>query len=140
MKQMDELGLINIPSYHIVAPFLASSASVNEQFKKNKAVSTWYGFAEKTNNPEVLNFIERYKKAYGSSPTPDAVYSYDSVMLLYEALKSGAKTSEEVSEYLHVINNYQGIANVIDFDENGRINDKPYLIKSVISGEFIELE
>jgi len=79
-------------------------------------------------------FIEMYIAEYSQYPSPSSAYAYDAVMILAEALEQG-KNPEEISEYLHSMT-YEGYSNNIEFDSEGRITDKEFVIKRVIDGKF----
>jgi len=85
-------------------------------------------------------FIDKYSKIYGSYPSPSAAYAYDAVYLIANALKQDNIKSDKISEYLHNIKDYNGVSNIINFDENGRIRNKDHIIKQVINGKFVEID
>ncbi|KKR52049.1 MAG: Extracellular ligand-binding receptor, partial [Parcubacteria group bacterium GW2011_GWA1_40_21] len=78
MRQLNELGMLGIKTYHIVAPFIASSDTKENRglFEKNGAVSTWYGVAEAGIGDKQKEFIEKYQNRYGVKPTSEAIYVY----------------------------------------------------------------
>lgn len=119
MKQLDELQMLTIPTYHAIAPFLPSAAAVNEQFQKNRAVSTWYGFTLTTEDPAIQQFIARYKAAYNADPIPDALFAYDDIMFLASAIKQcGSADAACVADTLRA-QAYPGISGMLGFDQDG---------------------
>ena len=88
MKQLDQLGMIDIPIYHFIAPFLphANTAKLRALYEKNNLISSWYGFVESTNEPKQLEFIKKFEKRFNRKPRPDAAFAYDNIMLLANAL------------------------------------------------------
>ena len=89
MRQLNELGMIGIKTYHLVAPFIASADTKEnrELFEKNGAISTWYGAAESGINQKQKEFIEKYQNRYGVKPTGESIYTYDDMYVLTEALR-----------------------------------------------------
>jgi len=62
------------------------------------------------------------------------------VYLVVEALNNGKNSPEEISSFLKSLNNYQGVSNIISFNEDGRVVQKKHIIKEVKDGEFVVLE
>ena len=64
---------------------------------------------------------EKYKAEYGSDSdiAPSTQTAYDAVSLIGEALKSGARTSEEIAEYVKSVEDFEGITGLLNFDVNG---------------------
>ncbi len=127
MKQLDQLGMLDTQTYHAVAQFLPSSHTVDDLFKKNHAVSTWYGFGMNTSDPKVQTFTARYHQAYGVDPIPDALYSYDDVMFLSVAMKA-CKSAEAgcVANYLST-HDYNGVAGILHFGSE-RVETRPSVL------------
>lgn len=86
-------------------------------------------------------FSKKYEKRFNKTPSPPAAYAYDTIYLIAKALREGYNSPKEISNYFHKkINNYQGVSNIISFDENGRVIQKKHFIKKVINGGFVRLE
>ncbi|PIN75039.1 hypothetical protein COV18_04745 [Candidatus Woesearchaeota archaeon CG10_big_fil_rev_8_21_14_0_10_37_12] len=129
MPQFEELGLIDTPTYHAVAPFLPSANSANEQFSKNKAISTWYGFVEGKSNPQMEQFAKRYNEVYGEELIPDALFAYDGIMFLAHAFKKCNGTNSECVANILQTESYEGLAEPITFGEDRTSNRKTLLIQ-----------
>ncbi|MFD1737296.1 ABC transporter substrate-binding protein [Bacillus salitolerans] len=71
----------------------------------------------------ISSFYDSYKEAYGSEPTNFGSYGYDNVMLIVEALKSGATDREGIRNYLETeVKDYVGATGIFTFspeDHNG---------------------
>lgn len=71
----------------------------------------------------ISSFYDSYKAEYGGEPTNFGSYGYDNIMLVVEALKSGAKDQEAIRDYLeNKIKNYVGATGIFTFsakDHNG---------------------
>ena len=63
------------------------------------------------------NFVAAYEKAYGSKPDVFAALSYDSALLVAEAIKNaGSAEPAKISEALAKINGFQGVSGTVTFD------------------------
>jgi branched-chain amino acid transport system substrate-binding protein len=67
------------------------------------------------------NFAAAYKQKYGEEPDVYAAYSYDTAMILADAVKSGAKTGEDIRKYLTTMKPHQGISGDLSFDSHGDV-------------------
>lgn len=138
MAQMRELGMIGTRTFHLTAPFLpaADTQEIRMIFEENGAISTWYGYAEGNLTPAQHRFIERYVSAYGRAPRPDALYFYDDLHFLAEAMRICARKASCVSAYLEG-NGYDGVAGPLRFDEDG-ISERDVLLITVRNGEWAQ--
>jgi branched-chain amino acid transport system substrate-binding protein len=85
--------------------------------------------------PHQQEFIEKYSEEYGHGPAaPSAMSSYDAANLLIAAMRTGAKTPEEISAYLKGVKDYPGTISTITFDEYGQVAYHPYYLKIVQNG------
>lgn len=135
IKNLSELGLIDTPTYQLVAPFLpiANEPASKTLFSKNKTISTWYGFAEKDNTVKQDEFIKKYTTKFRNSPVPDSAYAYDDVYIIRDILMKCLSNGKIVnscykSEMSKV--NYDGVAGKVSFDIDGRSNRETILIKA----------
>jgi len=135
MRQINELGMLGIKTYHLVAPFIASSDTKENRglFEKNGAVSTWYGVAEAGIGDKQKEFIEKYQNRYGVKPTSEAIYVYDDVYILAESLRKCDKVSK-VRDSNCIADNllktdFDGIGGKLSFDKNGVSTRKVTMIK-----------
>ncbi|HBI25898.1 TPA: hypothetical protein DDX30_03885 [Candidatus Wolfebacteria bacterium] len=138
MKEMKELGMIGTQTFHWVAPFLpvANTDDMKKLFEENKAISTWYGVAEENNTAEQKEFIEKYQKAFGMKPTGEAVYAYDDIYILANAIKAcdkagKAKDSQCIAQELGKTN-YDGVGGKVSF--NDRLSNREITAIQVVDG------
>jgi branched-chain amino acid transport system substrate-binding protein len=141
MKQLKELDLIAIPSFHIVAPYLpaANTAEMKKIYEENKAVSSWYGISEVTNKEEQLKFQKKYRANFGKDPIADAAYAYDDIYILAEALKAcdvNFENKDCLAKYLTQIK-YDGIGGHLEFNQDRSSQRDVFLIK-VVNGQWQE--
>mgnify|MGYP001615106739 FL=1 len=135
MKQLKELGMINIPGFHWTAPFLPNSDTedMRKLFEENKAISTWYGLPDSITNSKQREFVKKYQARFGEKPRSDVAYIYDDIYLLSEALKRcdlKAKVRDSnclSSEMLKT--DYAGVGGKITFNERGLSNREVTAIK-----------
>jgi branched-chain amino acid transport system substrate-binding protein len=82
------------------------------------------------------SFRRAYVEATGEPPTSDAVLTHDAVATIAAALRGGARTREQVREYLVSLGRgraaLEGLAGPIAFDDNGDLR-RSYLLADVTS-------
>ena len=67
----------------------------------------------------VTNFLTNYKAEYGKEPDALAVLAYDATNVLFEAIKrANSNDPEKVRDVMAGIE-FEGVAGVITFDEEG---------------------
>ncbi len=143
MKQLKELGMINIPTFHWVAPFLpaADTSDMRQLFAENKSITTWYGFGEKTSKEKQAQFIKKYTDKYGSKPSPDAAYIYDDIYILANALKNCSSVNSIDSQCAAkalMKTDYSGAGGKLTFDSN-RASNREVIAITVIDGVWQEV-
>ena len=144
MKQLKELGMIGIQTFHWVAPFLpaADSPEMRKIFEENGAISTWYGVPESSQNERQREFSENYLKRYGVKPRIDAFYSYDDIYALVGALKrcdrKGKIRDSSCIDKELLRTDYDGLGGKLRFDENGVSLRDTYAI-TVKNGQWTEI-
>ncbi len=149
-----------LPVDAVYAPFAfyPSQGAFSKQAKELNLVLPLYS-SSGTENPELLHafpavdgtiypyplrgpkedaFVKRYEARYNVSAAPSAAYAYDAVLLVAEALRSEAHTSEDFAKYLENVQAYPGVTNSITFD-NGRVTHKEHILKIVKDGTFLAL-
>lgn len=63
------------------------------------------------------NFVAAYEKAYGQKPDVFAALSYDSALLVAEAIKNaGSEDPAKISEAMAKINGFNGVSGSVTFD------------------------
>lgn len=129
VKQARELGM-NMPIAggdgwdSAKMPEIAGAAALN-----NTYFSSLY-------SPEDLsdinkNFVAAYEKAYGQKPDVFAALSYDSALLVAEAIKNAGSTEPaKISEAMAKINGFSGVSGSVTFD------DKHNPVKSAVILEY----
>lgn len=82
--------------------------------------------ADASKTPEGQKFVEKYKQKFNKSPESYSFYGYDSMQVILKGLKdavdqNGGKkpTREQVLNAVHSIQDFQGVATRVGFDEKG---------------------
>lgn len=129
VKQARELGM-NMPIAggdgwdSAKMPEIAGAASLN-----NTYFSSLYSPDDSSDINK--NFVAAYEKAYGQKPDVFAALSYDSALLVAEAIKNAGSTEPaKISEAMAKINGFSGVSGSVTFD------DKHNPVKSAVILEY----
>lgn len=129
VKQARELGM-NMPIAggdgwdSAKMPEIAGAAALN-----NTYFSSLYSPEDSSDINK--NFVAAYEKAYGQKPDVFAALSYDSALLVAEAIKNAGSTEPaKISEAMAKINGFSGVSGSVTFD------DKHNPVKSAIILEY----
>lgn len=129
VKQARELGM-NMPIAggdgwdSAKMPEIAGAAALN-----NTYFSSLYSPEDSSDINK--NFVAVYEKAYGQKPDVFAALSYDSALLVAEAIKNAGSTEPaKISEAMAKINGFSGVSGSVTFD------DKHNPVKSAVILEY----
>lgn len=129
VKQARELGM-NMPIAggdgwdSAKMPEIAGTAALN-----NTYFSSLYSPDDSSDINK--NFVAAYEKAYGQKPDVFAALSYDSALLVAEAIKNAGSTEPaKISEAMAKINGFSGVSGSVNFD------DKHNPVKSAVILEY----
>lgn len=129
VKQARELGM-NMPIAggdgwdSAKMPEIAGAAALN-----NTYFSSLYSPEDSSDINK--NFVAAYEKAYGEKPDVFAALSYDSALLVAEAIKNAGSTEPaKISEAMAKINGFSGVSGSVTFD------DKHNPVKSAVILEY----
>jgi branched-chain amino acid transport system substrate-binding protein len=131
MKQINELGMIDTPTFHLVAPFLPASdtAETRALYEQNKAISSWYGFIGEVSDKNYTKFASKYENRFGIKPSSDAAYSYDDVYVLSDAIKKCKSVDSVcVSEKIRT-SKISGAGGALEFSDQGASKRELFLIQ-----------
>lgn len=125
-KQFKELAL----TYPHYMPHARAESSVFlEQFGPYVNGIVYSAPGEYKNAAE---FREKYKARFGKEPGAiSAATSYDMTTLVLDAMKNGARTADEIRDYLLKVKRYDGYSNLINFDGKHQITGGKVLIKEI---------
>ncbi len=85
-------------------------------------------------------FIDEFKALNGKEPDWAGSHAHDAALVILETLKSGARTGEEIRQYIDSTREFHGVTGFIRFDKNGDVVDKPVMMKTVRNGSFEVLD
>ncbi|WP_249365431.1 branched-chain amino acid ABC transporter substrate-binding protein [Cytobacillus citreus] len=88
--------------------------------------------------PGADEFVKEYKSKYNDlSPGPFSALSYNGMNLLADALKRANSTSsEDLKKALKETKGFQGIGQVIEFNDQNSLNQSNFHVMKVVNGEF----
>ncbi|MEW9122498.1 MAG: ABC transporter substrate-binding protein [Thermotaleaceae bacterium] len=98
-------------------------------------------FNPEENKPRLKKFIRDFKELYGHEPDVWAIQGYETIELLTDAM-GNAKTllPQDIAKELKSIASWEGIADDICFDENGKVIGKSIYKKKVQDGKFYYIQ
>ncbi len=132
LKQAKELGL-NLP---ILSTEVIENQDVIE-IAKQAADGVMFTRAKEIESKEFQN---KYNFAYGRDPGAYDAFYYDGIRILSDSLKECGENVNCIRDYLVNLENYTGISGKIDFDENGDLVGKDFIIKIIKDGQFVPYE
>lgn len=89
---------------------------------------------------EFIDFKKRYLDKYGESPTFSSVYSYETAMALFEAIKMGPDfKSSTIKNNIIKIKSFKGLEGNYEIDKYGD-NTRKYMMFRIENGEFRKVE
>ena len=108
----------------IKAPFLGGVGWDSEELPKiaGDAINGNYfsnHYAPEEDRPEVKNFVENYKKKYGSTADGLAALGYDAALVLFDAIERAPSTSgKDLRDAIAATKNFTGVTGTFSIDEN----------------------
>jgi branched-chain amino acid transport system substrate-binding protein len=97
------------------------------------------GFFVDSPNPNVQEFVERYKKRFQNAPTLFAMQGYDAAKVVIEAIRKGATSGEAIRDYLTVQQDLPALAGPASFAQDGTL-DRPLFLIQVKRGRFTQVD
>ena len=97
------------------------------------------GFFAESPNPNVQDFVDRYKKRFQATPTLFAMQGYDAVKFVLEALKKGATSGETVRDYLVTQQDLPALGGPAAFGPDGMLN-RPLFLIQIKRGRFTQVD
>jgi branched-chain amino acid transport system substrate-binding protein len=134
ITQASELG--------IAAKFLSiSTLNDNEVFSIVRAqdiegtIITDDSFDPNSDLPEARQFMKDFRANFNKDPGILSNTAYDALMILVHAMKKVGMNSDALSNYLHTMKEYKGVAGTINFTKGGDVN-RPMRISVAENGRF----
>lgn len=118
-------------------PVLASDATTSWTFGGNVDGALtdvrYVDFVDLDATPEGRGFRERYRARFGGIPGAGEALAYDAMRVLIEAVRSGARTGDEVRRFLDDLGRgrpaFQGVTGPITFSIQGDMRRDPILLR-----------
>ncbi len=129
----------NLREQKVNATIFSTVATEDDNFLKlagQYANGVIYVYNTKASGENYNNFVNSYRKKYNQDPQLLTDVGYDAMMIIYNAIKNGAKTGEEIKQYLADMKTYNGASGIIKFDKNGDVH-KPMILKTIRNNKFI---
>lgn len=141
-----DVGLIaaQLNFYDMRVPFLGSNGWNAPDFARTADRSIdgsvfVDGFFIDSPNPNVQDFVERYKKRFQTTPTLFAVQGYDAMKIVIEAIKNGATSGEDVRNYLMTQQALPALGGPASFGQDGTL-DRPLFLIQVKRGRLTQVD
>lgn len=119
----------------ITAPFLGGDGWDSEELPKiaGDAIDGNYfsnHYAPEEDRPEVKNFVEDYKKAYGTTADGLAALGYDAALVLFDAMERAPSLSgKDLRDALAATKNFTGVTGTFSIDENRNAQKSAVIIE-----------
>jgi ABC-type branched-chain amino acid transport systems, periplasmic component len=89
--------------------------------------------------PAFIDFQSCYKARFGNEPSFGAAYSYETVLVLAEALKKTSGNKIGLKQALLGIHDFQGLTDTFSFDKFGDVERSRYLT-TIRNGKFVNFD
>jgi branched-chain amino acid transport system substrate-binding protein len=132
----------NIKEQKINKTILSTVATEDQKFIElagDASEGVIYIFNSTPEGSNYEHFVSAYKTRYNEDPQLLTDVGYDAVKLVLMAIKDGARTGEEVKNFLKNMEAYEGASGLIKFDENGDVH-KPMILKLIKDKKFVIYE
>jgi branched-chain amino acid transport system substrate-binding protein len=97
-------------------------------------------FSNQSTEPQVVAFVDAYRKKYGDDPDAMVALGYDALKLLADAMKrAGTTDPDKVNAAIAATKDFPGVTGKITLDEH-RNPTKPAVILEVKNGKFTYVE
>jgi branched-chain amino acid transport system substrate-binding protein len=90
--------------------------------------------------PEGRKFFQQYEQRFGKKPEPYAIYGYESMALILDAMKrAGAKANDRtaVNDQIHQTSGRKSVLGTYDIDQNGDTSLTDYGLYDIENGELV---
>jgi len=97
-------------------------------------------FSNQSTDPQVVAFVDAYRKKYNEDPDAMVALGYDALKLLADAMKrAGTTDPAKVNEAIAATKDFPGVTGKITLDEH-RNPTKPAVMLQVKNGKFAYVE
>lgn len=128
----------NIREQRINKTILSTVATEDQKFIELAGAASEgviYVFNSTPEGSNYEHFVTMYRQKYNEEPQILTDVGYDALQLVLMAIKNGARTGEQVKEFLKNMDIYEGASGIIKFDEKGDVH-KPMILKVIRDKKF----
>ena len=86
--------------------------------------------------PELADWSQRYRTAYGSAPGPSTVEVYDAVTVALDAIKRAGSTDREAVRKAIATTDLEALSGPLSFNPDGTRNTPKFLLLRAENGKF----
>jgi branched-chain amino acid transport system substrate-binding protein len=97
------------------------------------------GFFSESKEPRVEDFVNRFKKVFGQTPSILSAQSYDTTVILLDLLSDKSITRDRIKEGLLKIKNYPGVSGLTSITDQGE-SDKQLFTLTIKDKKFTEAD
>lgn len=143
IKNLKELGMIDIKTFQTVAPFLPSADTLDMRrlYEENGSISTWYGFSEGSLNDDQKDFSNQFEEKYGSKPSSDSAFAYDDMILISKNIEkcfSDDRLDNKCFSSNMIKSSQDGVSGKLSFNENG-VSQRDGILIRIENGEWVSV-
>ncbi len=113
-----QLALFNIKAGLLGGDYWNDAEMLRKQQRYLNGIVFVAGLHFSETDIDYINFIRDFRIATSTTPGAMAVYGYNVMNLILEAIGQGHLTGIEIANYLKNVENYQGLGTTISFDEH----------------------
>lgn len=119
----------------ITAPFIGGDGWDSDELAKNAGDAINGNFfsnhyAPEEPRPEVKNFVDRYKAAYGAVPDGLAALGYDAALVLFDAMeRAKSLDGPDVRDAIAATKNFTGVTGTFSIDEKRNAQKSAVMIE-----------
>lgn len=119
----------------ITAPFVGADGWDSEELAKNagEAINGNYfsnHYAPEEPRPEVQNFVQKYKEAYGAVPDGLAALGYDAALVLFDAMdRAPSLSGKDLRDAIAQTKSFTGVTGTFTIDEKRNALKSAVIIK-----------
>lgn len=121
------------------SPWAQTEALINNGGKSVEGLELEQSYDLDNKSEAFIDFKSRYNDRFGNDPSFGAAYSYESTLILVEALKNTHGSKDGLKEALLQIKDFQGLVGAISFDEFGDAVRDSYL-STIKNSEFVRVK
>lgn len=128
-KSVSGLFMVGDGSYSVDLIDIAGSDNANDTLVTATPTANFI--------PGADEFVKEYESKYNLSPGPYSALSLNGINLLADALERANSTdSAELTKALKETKNFEGIGQVIEFNDSNTLNSSNFHVMKVTEGEF----